>query len=142
MTWLSIEDFQTSRFSRKIAVPAATQVRGSSAIRTSMPVAFWRTTSIPRSSAPPPARTIPLSTRSAASSGSARSSVRVTVSMIALIGSCSASRISSELTTVLRGSPEIMSRPRASMEDSSPTGAAEPISILMRSAVCSPIIRL
>jgi hypothetical protein len=68
--------------------------------------------------------------------------VRVTVSMIALTGSWSASRISSLVITVLRGRPEIMSRPRASIDVSSPTGAADPISILIRSAVCSPIIRL
>jgi hypothetical protein len=123
-------------------VPRATQVNGSSAIRTSRPVAFCSTIGRPRSSEPPPASAMPFSTRSAASSGSAFSSVLVTASMIAPTGSWSASRISALVITVLRGRPEIMSRPRTSIEVSSPTGAADPISILIRSEVCSPIIRL
>jgi len=44
--------------------------------------------------------------------------------------------------TVFRGRPEIMSRPRTSIVCSSPTGAAEPISIFTFSAVCSPTMRL
>ena len=53
----------------------------------------------PRSSELPPAMVMPLSTRSAASSGSASSSVRVTASMICVQGSWSASRISAVVTT-------------------------------------------
>ena len=63
-------------------MPRATQVSGSSARRTSRPVALLMTVVRPRSRELPPAMVMPLSTRSAASSGSACSSVRVTASMM------------------------------------------------------------
>ena len=55
--------------------------------------------------APPPATTIPLSTRSAANSGGHFSRVNLTLSMICWIGSARHSRISTELIRLVTGSP-------------------------------------
>ena len=52
-----------------------------------------------------------------------------------------ASRISVSLTGMLLGSPWVMCRPRTSILIGSSSGAADPIAILMNSAVRSPISR-
>ena len=92
--------------------------------------------------APPPVSTMPLSTMSAASSGGVRSSAISTASTIALSGSLSESRISSEFTTTVFGMPATMSRPFTSIVSCWSSGYAFPIVILMRSAVCSPMAML
>ena len=86
--------------------------------------------------------TTPLSTKSAASSGGVASSVVLTVSTTPRTGSCRASRISSLVTTTLRGRPFFRSRPRTSIVISRLSGYAEPMPILTFSAVCSPMSRL
>ncbi|MBA7654731.1 hypothetical protein ES703_62620 [subsurface metagenome] len=115
---------------------------GSSTVSTFRPVAFVNTVSIPRSSAPPPQMYTPLSIKSAANSGSAFSSVAVTVSMIVAMGSWRASRISSLVITIFLGRPETVSLPAISIVNSSCSGAAEPICILTFSALASPMSRL
>ena len=79
---------------------------------------------------------------SAASSGGVRSSDSRSAFTMLPIGSCSASRISTLETRRVRGMPRTRSRPLISMSISSVSGNAEPISILMRSAVCSPMSML
>ncbi len=79
---------------------------------------------------------------SAASSGGVRSSVILTASTIELTVSASASRISSELTSIVLGTPASKSRPLTSIVVSRPEGYALPIVLLMTSAVRSPIARL
>ena len=93
-------------------------------------------------SAPPPVITMPRSTMSLASSGGVISSARRTASTICWIGSWIASRISRECTRTVFGMPETRSRPFTSISRSSPHGAAEPILILIGSAVGSPMSRL
>ncbi len=61
---------------------------------------------------------------------------------MALVGSLSASRISSELTTTVLGMPATMSRPLTSIVSCCSSGYALPMVILMRSAVCSPMAML
>ncbi len=85
---------------------------------------------------------MPLSTMSALSSGGVRSSAAITASTIVLIGSLSASRISSEFTTTVFGTPATRSRPLTSIVSTSSPGYALPIAHFTRSAVCSPISRL
>src|SRR5512147_2182164 len=63
------------------------------------------------SSAPPPVRTIPLSTISAASSGAVCSSAPFTASMIAPTGSARLSEICRSLISSSFGTPFIRSRP-------------------------------
>ena len=75
------------------------------------------------------------------SSGGVRSSVVLTASTIALTGSSIARRISSAVTTTVRGRPVTRSRPRISACGSSGLGNAEPIAILISSAVRSPSMR-
>ena len=62
----------------------------------------------------------------------------LTASTIALTGSSIALRISSALTTIVLGRPLTRSRPRISACGSSGIGNAEPIAILISSAVRSP----
>jgi hypothetical protein len=54
-------------------------------------------------------------------------------------GSCSASRISLLLMVIMRGTPSARLRPEISISRTSLCGKAQPTSILMRSAVASPI---
>ena len=65
---------------------------------------------------------MPLSTMSAASSGGVRSSTERTASTIALTGSASASRISSQFTTSVFGTPATRSRPLTSIVMTSSVG--------------------
>ena len=62
--------------------------------------------------------------------------------MIWLTGSSSAWRTSSEERTTVFGRPVSMSRPRTSACTSSLSWNAEPTSILMCSAICSPMSML
>jgi len=79
---------------------------------------WLRRSSSPRTRAPPPARTIPRSTRSAESSGGQRSRAARTASSIALKVSSRASRISWEVIVIVFGRPATASRPRTSMVSS------------------------
>src|ERR1700674_3132796 len=81
--------------SSTLPAPITTAVSGSSASVTGRPVSSRSSTSRLRSSAPPPASTIPLSTISEASSGGVRSSAIRTDSTTWRTGSINASRISS-----------------------------------------------
>ena len=73
--------------SKALPVPLTTQANGFSAIETGKPVALRSTWSRFESSAPPPVRTIPLSTISAASSGAVFSKATFTASTICETGS-------------------------------------------------------
>ena len=75
------------------------------------------------------------------SSGGVRSKVAFTAAMIACTGSSMARRISSAVTTMVRGKPLTKSRPRISACGSSGSGKADPIAILISSAVRSPSIK-
>ena len=70
------------------------------------------------------------------------SSVALIASMIAATGSSIARRMSSVEVTTIFGSPVTRSRPRISACSSSSSSQAEPIVILISSAVRSPIARL
>jgi hypothetical protein len=94
---------------------STTALIGSSLTITGKPVSSRKSTSMFLSRAPPPVSTTPLSTMSAASSGGVRSRASSAASTIALIGSCSASRISSEFTTTVLGTPATMSLPFTSI---------------------------
>ncbi len=85
---------------------------------------------------------IPRSTMSLASSGGVISSARRTASTTCCIGSWIASRISVECTRTVLGMPETRSRPFTSISRSSTVGYADPILILIASAVGSPTRRL
>ena len=85
---------------------------------------------------------MPRSTMSADSSGGVRSSATRTASTITLTVSASASRISSSVTVMVFGTPSIRWRPLISIVIRSSSGKAEPISILICSAVRSPMSRL
>ena len=74
--------------------------------------------------------------------GGVRSSVSFTAPMICDSGSSSAPRTSSEVSTTVFGRPDTRSRPRTSAWTSYSSGEAEPISSLISSAVCCPIINL
>ena len=106
-----------------------------------MPVRASISSSSPLKSAPPPVSTIPRSTTSAASSGGVRSSTLCTASTICPVTSFKASRVSSEVTRIVFGSPVTRSRPFTSIAFGSGFSNAVPIVILISSAVCSPIIR-
>ena len=62
--------------------------------------------------------------------------------MIVEIESASASRTSSSVIVIVFGIPSIKLRPRTSYDSGSSNGYAEPSSILIASAVRSPIRRL
>jgi hypothetical protein len=117
-------------------------VSGSSSTWIGSPVSWLSMSSRPRMSAPPPVITMPRSTMSDASSGGVISSARRTASTICWMGSWMASRISCECTRTVFGMPDTRSRPLTSISRSSPTGYAEPIVILICSAVGSPMSRL
>src|SRR6185503_6358011 len=131
-----------SKSSRIRPAPRTTHVSGSSSTWIGSPVSCASRMSSPRISAPPPVMIMPRSTMSLASSGGVISSARRTASTIACTGSWIASRISLECTRTVFGIPETRSRPFTSISRSSPTGAADPIWILICSAVGSPISRL
>ena len=88
-----------------------------------------------------PVRMMPLSMISAASSGG----VSWNTSLIALIMSRSSREIARTISfvriSVVRGRPEIKSRPLISILSSSSSGSAEPICIFTSSAVFSPMAR-
>ena len=86
--------------------------------------------------------TMPRSTMSADSSGGVRSSATRTASTMTLTVSASASRISSSVMVIVFGTPSIRCRPLISIVIRSSSGKAEPISILICSAVRSPMSRL
>ncbi|CDA79651.1 putative uncharacterized protein [Clostridium sp. CAG:242] len=129
-------------FSRSLPVPAATQSSGFSATCTGIPVSLEISWSSPRSSAPPPVRVIPWSMMSADSSGGVRSRVVRIASSTDMTESASASRTSSGCSIMFFGRPSTRFLPLISIGCSSSYGYAEPISILMFSAVRSPIRRL
>src|SRR5438552_392662 len=92
-------------------VPSATALKGSSAIWTGKPVSSATNRSMPRNNAPPPAMTIPRSTKSADNSGGQRSRVMRTDSKMLDSGSCKASRISSERMVRVFGYTALTLRP-------------------------------
>ena len=85
---------------------------------------------------------MPWSMMSAASSGGVCSSVHLIASTMRERGSERASRTSFEEMLTFSGSPLIRFRPLICMISSRSTGYAEPICILMLSAVRSPMSRL
>src|SRR5439155_25976705 len=123
-------------------VPSTTHDSGFSARVTGKPVSSRIRLSRFLISAPPPARTIPRSAISAESSGGVRSKTTRMELMMMLMHSSSASRISSSETITLFGTPSMRSRPLISIVRGWSSGYAEPISILICSAVRSPIRRL
>src|ERR671935_658391 len=127
-----------SNSSRLRPEPTATQVSGLSARCTGIWVSWRRRSSRFVSRLPPPARTMPRSMMSAASSGGVLSSVDLIASMIWLTGPSSAWRISSLLRITVLGRPVSMSRPLTSACTSSLRSNAEPTSSLISSAVCWP----
>src|SRR6201995_5301286 len=93
-------------------------------------------------SAPPPVSTMPRSLMSAESSGGVRSkATRIALRMTATL-SVNASRISESSIVIVLGTPSIRLRPLISICSGLSSGYAEPISILICSAVRSPISRL
>ena len=104
-----------SIISSALPPPRATQVSGSSATTTGMPVSSINKRSRLRSSAPPPVSTMPRSEMSDASSGGHCSSATITALTIPVSGSCSASRISLEFRVKPRGTPSARLRPRTSI---------------------------
>src|SRR6267378_3786156 len=131
-----------SSSSSAFPAPITTELSGSSARKTGSPVSSRRSASRFLSSAPPPASTMPRSAMSPASSGGVRSSVIFTASTIPFTGSASASRISSDVTVSVRGTPATRSRPLISIVITSSVGYAVPMPILIISAVRSPMSRL
>src|SRR3954471_20499461 len=131
-----------SNSSTHLPAPMATEWSGLSVMWIGMPVSCFSRSSRPRSNAPPPVSTMPRSMTSPESSGGVLSRVVLTASTIWLTGSSIALRISSELTTMVFGRPVTRSRPRISACGSSGAGNADPIAILISSAVRSPSIRL
>src|SRR6266516_273713 len=123
-------------------VPKTTHDNGFSAKVTGNPVSSRIRLSRFLISAPPPARTIPRSAMSAVISGGVRCSTTRMEFMMILIHSSSASRISSSETMTLFGMPSIRSRPLISIVRGESRTYADPISILICSAVRSPIRRL
>ena len=119
----------------------ATELNGSCAMCTGIPVSSRNRASRPLSNAPPPVSTMPRSMMSPASSGGVLSSVARTASTIACNGSSIAWRTSALDNVTVRGRPEIMSRPRISASGSLAVGNADPRVILTSSAVRSPSIR-
>ena len=103
-----------------------------------IPVSWRMRSSRPLSNAPPPVSTMPCSIRSPESSGGVWSKVVLTASTMEVTGTSMALRISSLATTMVLGRPETRSRPRISACGSSGIGNAEPINILISSAVRSP----
>ena len=89
--------------------------------------------------APPPAKYIPFSTKSAASSGGVFSNVCFTVSIIFAIDSLIASIICDDLIIIFLGNPDTKSLPLISICISVINGVAQPICIFICSAVVSPI---
>ena len=128
-----------SYISRALPPPRATQVRGSSAIVTGIPVSSLSNLSKLWSNAPPPDNIIPCSAISAANSGGDFSRAVRTAATMPLIGSERASRISFEFKVNERGTPSTTDLPRTSFSCISCSAYAEPISILTCSAVDSPI---
>src|SRR5215813_1960078 len=143
----SVAPSQRTRRSRSksdniMPAPSTTEESGSSAIETGRPVSCINRMSSFLSSDPPPVSTIPRSTMSAESSGGVRSSATRTALTMVATESARASRTSSSVTTMVFGMPSIRLRPLISMFFGSSSGAADPISILICSAVRSPIRRL
>src|SRR2546428_2162 len=85
---------------------------------------------------------MPWSMTSATSSGGVSSIVSLMASTICSTDGSSASRICALVTSIDRGRPVSRSRPRKNVVTSSSSGYAEPIAILMSSAVRSPMRRL
>ena len=123
-------------------MPTATEFSAFSATWQGMPVTWVSSVSRLRRSEPPPDITIPLSMMSLDSSGGVCSSTARTAVMIACSGCSIASVTSVEVMGMVRGRPAIMSRPLTSIVIGSSIGSAEPMAILISSAVRSPIIRL
>ena len=82
---------------------------------------------------------MPRSATSEHSSGGVCSSAERTAETMPASGSCSASSTSLELMVNMRGTPSARLRPDTSISFTSLCGKAQPTSILMRSAVDSPM---
>ena len=93
-------------------------------------------------SAPPPVMTMPWSTMSDASSGGVISRAARTASTMEPICSIMHSRTSWEWIGTIFGIPETRSRPFTSISRSSSVSIADPICILIASAVGSPMSKL
>src|SRR5258707_8463618 len=134
--------FNRSKSDSILPVPNTTEASGSSARETGRPVSIDSLLSRFFNNAPPPVSTMPRSTMSAESSGGVRSSATRTALIIVETESPRASRISSSVMVIVFGIPSIKLRPRTSNDNSSSSGNAEPNSILIASAVRSPISKL
>src|SRR5581483_6252880 len=139
----SIEIFRSSLKSLSIfPMPSTTLHSGSSAIETGRPVSSRIRLSRFFSSAPPPVKTMPRSLMSADSSGGMRSRATRMAFMIVETHSLNDSRTSLSSTVMVLGTPSIRLRPLISIVKGLSSGYADPISILICSAVRSPISRL
>src|SRR3989442_14564559 len=139
----STEIFRNSlKLLRILPVPSTKLHNGSSAMHTGSPVSSRIRLSRCFSKAPPPARTMPRSLMSAESSGGVRSSAaRMALTMVET-HSLNASRISLSSTVTVLGMPSMRPRPLISIVSGLSSAYAEPILILICSAVRSPISRL
>src|SRR5439155_44767 len=127
---------------RTLPVPSTTLHSGLSAIHTGSPVSSRIRLSKFLSKAPPPASTMPRSLMSAESSGGVRSNAaRMALTMVET-ASLIASRISPSSAVIILGVPSMRLRPLSSILSGSSSEYADPISILIRSAVRSPMSRL
>ncbi len=122
---------------RILLVPSTTQHNGSSAMHTGSPVSSRIRLSRFFSKAPPPASTMPRSMMSAESSGGVRSSATLIALTMVETHSLNASRISLSSTVTVSGMPSMKFRPLISMVSGLSSAYAEPISILICSAVRS-----
>ena len=118
--------------------PKATHVSGDSAEYTGIPVSAATSSGKPRISVPPPARRMPSRAMSQASSGGVSSSVSRTACMISRAGPWIAALTSSLRSSMAVGRPVTRCRPRTSTAPPA-AAAAEPIAILIGSAVRDPI---
>ena len=91
---------------------------------------------------PPPTSMMPLLRISPRSSGCVLMKAPLMAARMSLTGPASASRISSEVTSTMRGRSETTSEPRISITYSSPMSIALPMVHLTDSAVGLPMLRL
>src|SRR3972149_732331 len=128
--------------SRTMPVPRTTHVIGSSAIHTRIFRSLDSRSARFCSWEPPPHRQMPISIRSATSSGGTSSKASLLVSTITRTEAASPSRIPPAAPSPASGKPETRLRPRTIVVFSSLRGKAEPIVIFTRSAIRSPMSRL
>ena len=128
-----------SIISKACPPPLATQVNGSSATITGMPVEFEINLSKSLNSAPPPVKTMPLSAISAASSGGDSSKAFRIALTIPYYGSFIASKICSLFIEIVSGIPSAKFLPVIDISIFSDSAVAHPIVYFIFSAVDSPI---